>query len=63
MSNTLEKAIDDVVNITVNSCIRLVKATNTLDPADSHEQLKALIVLSLEQLKVSLEDKPVRLPN
>lgn len=63
MSDTLEKAINKVVNVTIDSCIRLVNATETIDPADSHEELKALIVISLEALKVALEDEPVRLPN
>jgi len=63
MSDALEKAIDNVVNVTVDACIRIVRATNALDPADSHDQLKDLIVEMLEVLKVEIDDKPVRLPN
>lgn len=63
MSDTLEKALDNVVNTVIDSCITIVQASKTFDPADSHEQLKTVIVANLELLKVDLDSQPVRLPN
>ena len=63
MSNTFEKALDKVVNTVVDSCIKLVRSSETIDPAASHNELKLVIEANLEQLKIDLGDEPVRLPS
>lgn len=63
MSDTLEKAIGKVVDAVIDSCISIVQASKTFDPADSHEQLKAVIVRNLQELRDEGNDGPVRLPN
>lgn len=59
MSDTLQKTIANVVNVTIDSCVRLVLAVQ----ADSVDELKEKIVFAIEHLKMNVKDGPVELPN
>ena len=63
MSDTLEKALDRVVNSTIESCIRIIQASETVDPADSHAHLKEVIIENVKLLLIDSDDKPIGLPN
>lgn len=62
MSDTFTKSLESVVNVAIDACINIVRASHTIDPADSHDELKEVIIRNISVLKVDSDDKPVKLP-